>query len=35
MTRLRIKFVIFYGGLRTEIQDIINYKEYNTVNHLF
>jgi hypothetical protein len=25
----------FYGGLRTEIQDIIDYKEYNIVNHLF
>jgi hypothetical protein len=25
----------FYGGLRTEIQDIVDYKEYNTVNHLF
>jgi hypothetical protein len=29
------KFCHFYGGLRTEIQDIIDYKEYNTVNHLF
>jgi hypothetical protein len=25
----------FYGGLQTKIQDIIDYKEYNTVNHLF
>jgi hypothetical protein len=25
----------FYGGLRTEIQGIIDYKEYNTINHLF
>jgi hypothetical protein len=25
----------FYGGLRTEIQDIIDYKEYNTINHFF
>jgi hypothetical protein len=24
-----------YSGLCTEIQDIVNYKEYNTVNHLF
>jgi hypothetical protein len=24
-----------WGELRTEIQDIIDYKEYNTVNHLF
>jgi hypothetical protein len=29
------KICHFYGGLRTEIQDIINYKEYNTVNRLF
>jgi hypothetical protein len=29
------KICHFYGGLQTEIQDIINYKEYNTVNHLF
>jgi hypothetical protein len=29
------KIYRFYGGLRTEIQDIIDYKEYNTVNHLF
>jgi hypothetical protein len=25
----------FYSGLRTEIQDIRDYKEYNTVNRLF
>jgi hypothetical protein len=25
----------FYSGLHTEIQDIIDYKEYNTVNRLF
>jgi hypothetical protein len=25
----------FLWGLRTEIQDIVDYKEYNTVNHLF
>jgi hypothetical protein len=29
------KICRFYSGLRTEIQDIIDYKEYNTVNHLF
>jgi hypothetical protein len=29
------KFCRFYEGLRTEIQDIIDYKEYNTVNRLF
>jgi hypothetical protein len=29
------KICHFYGGLWTEIQDIIDYKEYNTVNHLF
>jgi hypothetical protein len=31
----RDKIYHFYGGLRTEIQDIIDYKEYNTVNRLF
>jgi hypothetical protein len=25
----------FYSGLRTEIQDIVDYKEYNVVNRLF
>jgi hypothetical protein len=35
MRRLGIKFVVFMGGLQTEIQDIINYKEYNTINCLF
>jgi hypothetical protein len=29
------KICRFYGGLRTEIQGIIDYKEYNTINHLF
>jgi hypothetical protein len=29
------KICHFYGGLRTEIQDIVDYKEYNTVNCLF
>jgi hypothetical protein len=29
------KICHFYGGLQTEIQDIVDYKEYNTVNHLF
>jgi hypothetical protein len=29
------KICRFYRGLRTEIQDIIDYKEYNTVNRLF
>jgi hypothetical protein len=29
------KICRFYGGLQTEIQDIVDYKEYNTVNHLF
>jgi hypothetical protein len=29
------KICHFYVGLRTKIQDIIDYKEYNTVNHLF
>jgi hypothetical protein len=29
------KICHFYRGLRTEIQDIVDYKEYNTVNHLF
>jgi hypothetical protein len=29
------KICHFYGGLRTEIQDIIDCKEYNIVNHLF
>ena len=25
----------FYGGLRCEIQDIVDYKEYNSVPRLF
>jgi hypothetical protein len=29
------KICYLYGGLRTKIQDIIDYKEYNTVNRLF
>jgi hypothetical protein len=28
------KICHFYLGLQIEIQDIIDYKEYNTVNHL-
>ena len=29
------KIARFYGGLRREIQDIVDYKEYNTTNRLF
>jgi hypothetical protein len=29
------KICHFYSGLHTEIQDIVDYKEYNTFNHLF
>jgi hypothetical protein len=29
------KIYHFYGGLRRETQDIIDYKEYNNVNRLF
>jgi hypothetical protein len=29
------KMTCFYGGLMSEIQDIIDYKEYTTVNRLF
>jgi hypothetical protein len=29
------KICHFYGGLQTEIQNIVDYKECNTVNHLF
>jgi hypothetical protein len=29
------KICHFYGWLRAEIQDIVNYKEYNIVNCLF
>jgi hypothetical protein len=29
------KMTHFYGGLRPEIHDIIDYNEYTTVNHLF
>jgi len=25
----------FYGGLRCEIQDIVDYKDFNTTNQLF
>jgi hypothetical protein len=35
MRKQRIIFFLFYGGLRTEIQDLVDYKEYNTINHLF
>jgi hypothetical protein len=34
MRTLRINFVVLWG-LRTEIHDIVDYKEYNTVNRLF
>jgi hypothetical protein len=29
------KICHFYSGLRTEIHDIVEYKEYNTINPLF
>jgi hypothetical protein len=29
------KICHFYFGLRSEIQDIVDYKEYNSINHLF
>jgi hypothetical protein len=29
------KIYYFYGGLWTEIQDIVDYKEYNAINRLF
>jgi hypothetical protein len=29
------KICHLYSGLHTEIQDIIDYKEYDTINHLF
>jgi hypothetical protein len=29
------KICHFMGGVRTKIQDIVDYKEYNNVNHLF
>jgi hypothetical protein len=32
---MEVKFCHFYSGLHTEIQDIIDYKEYNIVNRLF
>jgi hypothetical protein len=30
-----INIFFFMGGLRNEIQDIVDYKEYNIVNRLF
>jgi hypothetical protein len=30
----RDKICRFYSGLRTEIQDTVDYKECNTINHL-
>jgi hypothetical protein len=32
---MEVKICHFYSGLHTEIQDIVDYKEYNNVNHLF
>jgi hypothetical protein len=29
------KICHFYSSLRAEIQDIVNYKEYDNINHLF
>jgi hypothetical protein len=29
------QMVRFYGGLRREIQDIVDYKEYHSIQHLF
>jgi hypothetical protein len=29
------KICRFYSGLCTKIQDIVDYKEYNIINHLF
>jgi hypothetical protein len=29
------QMVRFYGGLRREIQDIVHYKEYHSIQHLF
>jgi hypothetical protein len=29
------KICLFYGGLHTKIQDLVDYKEYNTINRLF
>jgi hypothetical protein len=29
------QIVRFYGGLRHEIQDIVDYKEYHSIKHLF
>jgi hypothetical protein len=33
--KMEDKICHFYFGLHTEIQDIVDYKEYNTVNRLF
>jgi hypothetical protein len=35
LEKIEDKICHFCGGLRTEIQDIVDYKEYNTVNGLF
>jgi hypothetical protein len=32
---MKDKICRFHSGLRTNIQDIVDYKEYNTVNRLF
>ena len=32
---LEDKVCRFYGGLRSEIQDIVDYKEFTTINRLF
>jgi hypothetical protein len=32
---LEDKLCRFYGGLRCEIQDIVDYKDFNTTNQLF
>jgi hypothetical protein len=29
------KLCCFYGGLRCEIQDIVDYEDFNTTNQLF
>jgi hypothetical protein len=33
--KMEDKIYHFYSGLRTEIHDIVDYKEYNIVNRLF
>jgi hypothetical protein len=30
-----VKMMCFYGGLNTEIQDIIDHKEYGSIQRLF